>query len=69
MDQKFKVFWHNNKAHLSENGQKSFCGEYVKHSNGWTCDQDATITEFIKTVRPRCSGCLQGARVHQLLDN
>ncbi len=67
-DEKYQVRWFKGKAHLSEDGRKTFCGQRIQHAAGWTTDQDATIQEYIKYVRPRCSGCKSGAEVHVLIE-
>lgn len=65
---KYQVRWNKGKAHLSENGTKTFCGQKIQ-GWGWTVDQPATISEFLKEVKPKCSGCKLGAQTHELLDD
>lgn len=57
MDTKFQVFYHRGKAHLSEGGHKTFCGESISRPSGFMQSQPATLNEFIEEVRPRCSKC------------
>ena len=65
---KYQVYWRNGKAHLSEDGYKSFCGQRIQHNLGYSRDQDATAEEFINEIRPRCSGCRTGAEVAILVN-
>ena len=67
MEEKYQVHWKSGRAHLSEDGRKTFCGRVIPF-NGYSRDQDATAAEFINEVRPRCSGCKVGAQVAQLVD-
>ena len=67
--EKYMVKWNKGKAHLAEQGsRRTFCGETFYFKSGWTRDQDATLSEFVKDIHPPCRACAQNAKVGLFLE-
>jgi len=62
MDEKLRVHRKKSRAHLSEDGRRTFCGLQISGWS-WSTDQPATLKEFIKDVHPACGSCKRNAKI------